>query len=160
MGGLNDVMLIDRKGIIVTAYRNTTIDSLPKPEKGYSYRAIPSNPPWCAGMNINEPYPTNESINIPEIIHPISRRQFFQGLALKQFISEDEALAAVQTGKLPKIFETLIDNFPENDRFSAKMFFAGASEFEFDHPVTQAIAASATWSKKDLSNLFKYCASL
>jgi hypothetical protein len=76
---------------------------------------------------------------VPETI---SDRQFFQQLAIEGDITQDEALAAVQTGAIPAKLESVIAELPASDQFNAKMLLAGATTFNFSNPLTMALAAA------------------
>lgn len=79
----------------------------------------------------------------PDPVPPsISRRQFYQQLALAGTISQAEALAAVKTGEIPSILIAIVDELPAADRFGAEMLLAGAASFERAHPLTATIAAA------------------
>lgn len=73
----------------------------------------------------------------PRAVAPaaVSDRQFFQQLAVDGDITETEALAAVQTGKIPKTLSDAIDALPASQRFSARMLVSGAREFQRQHPM-------------------------
>ncbi len=61
----------------------------------------------------------------------ISRRQFFQVLALKGYITKEEALNAVALNDLPAEFEALIAQIPDEDiRWEAFMVLKGAGDFD------------------------------
>lgn len=64
----------------------------------------------------------------PMINMPITDRQFWQQAAIAGLITQDEALEATKTGFIPEPISSWIDSI-ENDaeRFSAEMFFAGAT---------------------------------
>jgi len=66
----------------------------------------------------------------------ISDRQFFQELAVRKIITEEQALAAVMTGTMPPAIVGFIAAMPEDQRFSANMLLSGATTFERTHSIT------------------------
>jgi hypothetical protein len=69
----------------------------------------------------------------------ISDRQFFQQLAVKGNITQDEALAAVATGTIPAAMAALVGQLPADSQFAAKMLLCGATIFERAHPLTATL---------------------
>ena len=69
---------------------------------------------------------------IPDII---SDRQCFQQLAMVGKVSQDEALAAVTVGALPKAVADGIAALPADRQFGARMLLCGATSFERLHPM-------------------------
>lgn len=72
---------------------------------------------------------------VPETL---TRWQFFTVAAMQAIISQDDALAAVQTGTLPKPFADFIATLPAEQQFPARMLLAGTSEFNRHHPFVEA----------------------
>jgi hypothetical protein len=61
----------------------------------------------------------------------ISRRQFFQVLAVRDIITRQEALDAVATGAIPEAMEQLIQMLADEDlQWNARMVISGATDFE------------------------------
>ena len=89
-----------------------------------------------------------------------SRRQFFQGLAMRGLIAPAEALAAVQSGAIPAAFSSALAGLSDAEQFAAQMLVAGAAEFEPDHPITLKMAGGLGWSEADRTALFTFCATL
>ena len=75
---------------------------------------------------------------MPEII---SDRQCFQQLATLGKISEDEALAAVTVGALPKVVTDGISALPAAQQFAAKMMLCGATEFHRSNQMTPVLGS-------------------
>jgi hypothetical protein len=94
-----------------------------------------------------------------EVVHPISNRQFYQALAMKGEITQDEALAAV-VGKIPARFEAVIEHLPADHQFAARMLLTGATTFEREHSLVENFAAALGWSSNDLDGLWKVAAAL
>lgn len=103
--------------------------------RGYELRTIAAAAPVPEGF-----YVTSTAVEIvgsgPQyvnvlaaVVEPvpeeISRRQFFQVLALSGRITYDEALAAVTSGALPAAIDYLIERIEDDDiRWSVRMSFA------------------------------------
>lgn len=90
----------------------------------------------------------------------ISDRQFFQQLAVEGIITQDEALAAVQSGTIPPALNVVIDGMPEADRFNAKMLIGGAVSFERNHPLTATVAAAVGMTETEVDDFFRAAAQL
>lgn len=90
----------------------------------------------------------------------ISDRQFFQQLAIAGLITQDEALAAVQTGSLPAAFVTFIDQLPAAKRFDAKMKLTGATTFERSNPLTDAFGAMYGMNSEQIDELWRVASQL
>lgn len=101
-------------------------------------------------------------VNAPVLITPetISDRQFFQGLAVRGLINEDEAIAAVSSGSIPSAMQAFIAALPAEQQFSARMLLAGAVEFHRSHPLTEAFGAMQGLSSDQLDELWRYCSGL
>jgi hypothetical protein len=85
----------------------------------------------------------------------ISRRQFFQQLAVMNVITKQEAKTAA-TGAIPSTMQTIIDALPtEDDRFAAEMLVTGAGEFRRDHPLVAFFAGAMEWSSEQVDDLFR-----
>lgn len=80
---------------------------------------------------------------LPEII---SDRQFFHLLAIREIVTQAEALAAVKTGDMPAAIQALINALPESQRFGATMLLSGATEFRRTHPLSDAFAQMLGWT--------------
>lgn len=90
----------------------------------------------------------------------ISRRQFFQQLALDNIITADEALAAVKTGTTPAAMQHLINTLPANTQFSANMLIAGATDFNLTNPITETLSSAFGWTQSQLYSFWTTAASL
>lgn len=69
----------------------------------------------------------------------ISDRQFFQCCAVRQLITKEEAIAAVARGEIPVALKLYISQLPEELQFQVEMLLAGATTFERQHPITEAV---------------------
>lgn len=83
----------------------------------------------------------------PPVPSEISDRQFFQQLAIEGIITQDEALAAVQTGTIPAVLQKIVDQMADDQKFGAKMILSGATIFQFNHPMTIGIAMAYGWDE-------------
>lgn len=91
----------------------------------------------------------------PVVIPPIiSRRQFFQQLAIDGEITEAAAEAAMDVGTIPAPLLAAIELLPEGDHFAARMFLKGAGEYEISHPMTGIIAALMEWPEDRVTALW------
>lgn len=75
---------------------------------------------------------------VPDII---SDRQCFQQLAILGKITQDEALAAVTVGALPKVITDGIASLPDEQQFPARMMLCGATQFQRSNPMTPVLGA-------------------
>ncbi len=85
----------------------------------------------------------------------ISRRQFFQQLAVIEIITNQVANAAMQSGAIPAPLQALIDDLPtENDKFEATMLIIGADSFQLAHPLTEVVRLKMGWTEEQRNNFF------
>ncbi|ELT47713.1 hypothetical protein [Brucella intermedia] len=79
----------------------------------------------------------------------ISRRQFFQQLAVGGIITNAEALAAMKSGTVPQALQAIIDALPtEQDRFNAEMLVIGADTFSRLHALTETVRLAMQWTEE------------
>ncbi|MBK0022208.1 hypothetical protein IAE29_12825 [Ochrobactrum sp. S46] len=98
-----------------------------------------------------EPEPQPEPI--PD---EISRRQFFQYLAVLGIISRQEALAALQSGAIPAPLQAIIDELPtEDDQFEAQMFIIGAQNFDHLHPLSDTVRLALEWTVEQKNDFWR-----
>lgn len=91
----------------------------------------------------------------PPTIYPISDRQFFQQAAIDGYISQAEALAAVQTGLIPGSLQAIVDQISDPDeRFNAQMILSGATTFTRGHPLTNQIGTAMGKTPAELDAFF------
>ncbi|WP_313194875.1 hypothetical protein [Shinella zoogloeoides] len=81
------------------------------------------------------------------VLADISKRQFYQQLAVANYITESEAVAAVATGAFPAAIEAIVVGLPSDDQFPARMFLMGATTFERTHPLVGVFAAALGMSE-------------
>lgn len=93
-------------------------------------------------------------------IEDISRRQFFQQLAIEGAITEAEALAAVANGAIPEALSNMIVQLPQDQRFTARMLICGATMFERRHQMTALIGSMYGWDSAQLDNFWQNAALL
>ena len=112
---------------------------------------------WLADGGVPDPYAAPP----PAVPVSISDRQFFQQLALVGTITHAEALAAVKVGTVPAVLQGFIDAISDPaQKFSANMLLAGATVFERDHPLTEAIGAAQGMQPADIDAFFTAAAAL
>lgn len=99
---------------------------------------------------------------IPEPqIPPISDRQFYQQAALGGYITQSDALAAVQTGFIPAILQQLVDEtLDPEEKFNAQMLLAGATIFYRQHQLTGRIGEAFGLTPVELDQFWKDAAKL
>lgn len=91
----------------------------------------------------------------------ISDRQFAQGLANRGIIAKAEALAFVQTGTIPAALQAIVDAIADEDeRFAAELLISGATSFQRQHPLTDAIGAAYGWNAEAIDAFWRECAAL
>lgn len=115
---------------------------------------------WQGGEVVEYEPPPPEPLPepVPQII---SRRQFYQGLAVAEFITKQEALDAIKGGALPTAIQSIVDALPDPDeKFAAEMLLLGTSEFQRSHPLVMVFAISEGMSEDDVDDFWRLCASL
>lgn len=97
----------------------------------------------------------------PPVPETISDRQFFQQAAIIGLITQTEALAAVQTGTVPAVLMSVVNGLPDQmQKFAAEMVLAGATVFERNHPLTEAVGAALGWTGEQIDAFFASAAGL
>ena len=115
---------------------------------------IPLTPEEIAEIESRPPEP----VPVPSTI---SDRQFFQQAAVSQIITQAEALAAVQTGTIPPVLQTVVDGITDSDqKFAATMLLSGATVFERNHPFTHAVGTALGWTSEQIDGFFMAAAAL
>lgn len=115
-----------------------------------------AGPGWAYdGTDFHEPAP--DLGPVPRII---SRRQFYQGLAVAGLITKEEALAAL-TGTLPTALAAIVNSIPDEDaKFAATAHLLASGEFDRAHPLIPMFAASQNMDEDDVDDFWRLCASL
>ncbi len=91
----------------------------------------------------------------------ISRRQFFQRLAVMAIITNQDAIAAMQSGAIPAPLQAIIDDLPtEAEKFEATMLIVGADSFQLAHPLTEVVRLKMGWTEEQRNNFFQDAAKL
>jgi hypothetical protein len=91
----------------------------------------------------------------------ISRRQFFQYLAVLGIISRQEALAALQSGAIPAPLQAIIDQLPtEDDQFEAQMYIIGAQNFNRLHPLSDTVRLALGWTVEQKDEFWREASKL
>lgn len=94
-------------------------------------------------------------------IRPISDRQFYQQAAIDGYISQADALAAVQTGFIPGPLQAIVDQISDADeKFNAQMILSGATTFYRDHPLTDQIGAALGMAPEGIDQFFRSAVAL
>jgi len=97
---------------------------------------------------------------VNDVPRTISRRQFYQQLALTGTITTAEALAAMKTGDIPASIDQFLDQLTPEERFNAEMILTGANEFVRDHPLVAAIGDAEGLSDAQIDQFFMAAALL
>lgn len=87
----------------------------------------------------------------------ISDRQFAQGLAVSGLITEAEAEEWVGPGTVPASLMAFVEALPADQQFAARMLLRGATQFERDHPLTEAFGALHGWSGAQVDQFWRDC---
>jgi hypothetical protein len=90
----------------------------------------------------------------------VTRRQILTGLAQVGWITEQEALDAITTGARPDAVDAVINSLPEDERFHARMKWAGFTEAYRDDPLVLALATAEGKTDADLDDFFRLCAAI
>jgi hypothetical protein len=91
----------------------------------------------------------------------VSDRQFYQGLAIREFCTPAEALDAVRTGVLPRGLRVFVDAIPDaQERWAAEMLLSGAKEFRRDHPFVEQVGAWVGLDSEMLDAFWSQCSAL
>lgn len=94
----------------------------------------------------------------PYVPEEISRRQFFEGLALKGWITKAEALSAMQTGAIPAALQAIADAMSDEDaRFKVMLMFAGNNGFYRSHPFVLVFAMARQMSEAETDEFWQFC---
>lgn len=97
----------------------------------------------------------------PPVPDTISRRQFYQGLAVTGKITQAEALAAIKTGTVPAALQAMLDQMTDADaKFEADMLLSGASDFNRNHPLVMVIAIAQGMTEQGVDDFWRICAGL
>lgn len=113
---------------------------------------------YVDGVFTPPPPPPPEPVPVPEVI---SRRQFYQGLAVAGKISQADALAAIKSSTVPPALQVMLDAMTDPDeQFAADMILSGAGDFNRHHPLVMVIAVAEGMSEQDVDDFWRLCAGL
>lgn len=90
----------------------------------------------------------------------ISRRQFFQQMAVAGLISQTEAIAAVKAGEIPAALMAFVTSLPAEVQFAAEMLIIGATTFHRSHPLVEAFGTLQGLSSAQVDDLWRAAAVL
>jgi hypothetical protein len=85
----------------------------------------------------------------------LSHRQFYEVAAVKGAITQGEALDAVRHGTIPEKIAIVVNQLPADQRFHAEMLLSGASTFDRNHPMTDAIGHALGYSDEEMDEIWK-----
>lgn len=98
---------------------------------------------------------------IPPRPAPVSDRQFAHALWLKGIITHEEAMDFVKIGTIPAALDQVISGIEdETQRKSAELLVAGATIFERDHPVTEALRSALAMTSEETDALWQEASAL
>jgi len=89
----------------------------------------------------------------------VSQRQFQQALAEKGFITQQDALDAVRSGKIPPVGQDFIATLPPDQQFPATMMFNNPIVLRYDSLLEQ-FGIYQGWTARQMDDLFRYAATL
>lgn len=97
---------------------------------------------------------------LDQVPDEISRRQFFQQLAVLEIITRQEALDALD-GAIPAPLQTIIDQLPtDDDKFNAQMLVKGAQNFNRTNPLAEIVRQAMQWTVEQKDNFWRDAAKL
>ena len=96
----------------------------------------------------------------PPVPHEASRRQILTALGIKGWITMDEAEAALATGAKPAAVLAVINSLPEEQRFPARMKWAGFQHAYRTDAMVLALAQVEGKTDAEIDDLFILAASI
>lgn len=154
--------ITDDNGLIVNRVI-VDADSDWTPPEGHTVHEEVDGPFEIGGTTIGGVYTPPPPPVVPPLIDPIptiTRRQFFQQLAVEGTISATEALAAVRVGAIPGALQGFINPMEPPDKFAAEMLLSGAATFERSHYLTSDIGAAQGRSSEGIDDFFRAASAL
>lgn len=104
--------------------------------------------------------PTSETFSeMPQPMPTLNARQFYQALAQRHYITEDEALEAVRQGVPPPVIESALDKLSEEMHFAGEMWLA-QGDFTRDHWVIDYIAEALGMDSEQMDDFWRYAGTL
>jgi hypothetical protein len=147
----------------MSGYQLTIGDSVIRIDDGATIPPDPANrdrveyEAWLAAGGVPDPYVPPPA----PVPGSISDRQFFQQLAVVDTITQADALAAVKVGTIPSALQGFVDAITDPaEKFAANMLLAGATVFERNHPLTDAIGAAQGMTSNQVDDFFRAAAVL
>jgi hypothetical protein len=90
----------------------------------------------------------------------VTRRQFYQAAAQMDFITQAEALSAIQSNALPALLTSAIDAMPAADQFAAQCLALGSETVERRSPLLEAVRVQNGWTEARRDSLLTLAATL
>lgn len=120
---------------------------------------------WLDGEIVEVPdedvaLPPTEPWPMTATLPSVSPRQFFQALAIREHIAEDEALDAVGSGVIPAAMLELIEQLPSYAQFGAKMLIRGATIYERSNALAGLMGSIYGWDDAALDEFWVFAATL
>jgi predicted esterase len=90
----------------------------------------------------------------------VSRRQLILALHGAGLITDEEALAAAQTGEVPSVIDAAFAKLPPKEALHARVTWASMTEVRRDHPLVEAVIDAGLATAEQVDELFREAASL
>lgn len=82
-------------------------------------------------------------------------RQFYQQAAIENYITNEDALKAVQSGFIPPIFQQIVDSIEDpNEKFKYQLYFGGTTAILRTDPIVEDIRKSFGKTSKQMDKFF------
>jgi hypothetical protein len=107
--------------------------------------------------------PEEEAALQPGTVSPgpvISRRQFLLALHASGLVTEQEVLAAAQTGAVPAVIDAFFGTLPSAQQTAARITWATMTQVERHHPLVQAVIDAQLATAEQVDALFTTAAQL
>lgn len=119
--------------------------------------AVPSSTTLALQPVADESIQESQTVVFPDVI---SRRQFSQGLAKIEALTEAEAEEFAAMVVLPASMIAFISGLPEANQFDVRILLRSASEFSRNHPLTSTFATAMGMTPAQLDQFWIMCAAL
>jgi hypothetical protein len=141
---------------VIPALATTIAPPSDVPENHIAYFDFEATPQIWKTVEIVAPEPEPE-LEAPEPITPvvpkISKRQFWQQIAMIGWIGRADALAFMATGVLPEAFETALETLDDDAQFAARMALM-ANEYERNNEFVPMLGVLFDKTDENIDALF------
>lgn len=146
--------LIDAAGNYAGEHVHVKYSPLPERFTEVPPPSGPGYPVWVDGAWELREEPATPKPPVPE---KVSRYQVITGMALKGWISEEEAEAALAVGDRPAAVDAAIESLPENQRFRVRMKWIGFKDAYRDDTLVNALAIAQGLNDEEVDDFFIFC---